>query len=115
MSLKNCNTLNWKNYSIVIYLFLFLLTSCSISQNSTSNSPGFTQEKIMKLRTGMTSEEIAILFGNPRRTETKTVGQGTKEPWQAIFWYYDSKYLSTKYFVFWQEGTQLTLQHWEVK
>lgn len=114
-SLKNCNTLNWKNYSIVIYFFLFLLTSCSVSQYSTSNSLGFTQEKIMKLRTGMTSEEIAILFGNPLRTEATQYGLATPNPWTAIIWYYDSKEFSTKKFIFSQQNGTLYLVSWEVK
>lgn len=98
-----------------ISIIMVYLLSCSVSQNSISSSQGFSQENIMKIREFMTTDEIKSLFGNPRRVESETFGTRTKNPWQALIWYYDNKYYSTKKFVFAQYGDQLILQNWEVK
>ena len=115
MTLNKFVLLNRNNYSFVIWFFLTILLSCSVNQNSISNTQRFTSENIMKIRSYMTSDEIASIFGSPRRTEAKTLGIMTGKPWQAVIWYYDTKYYSTKNFTFGQDGNQLILQYWEIK
>ncbi len=76
--------LNLKHFSgsfkTFIILILFFLSSCYSTQ--------FTQSNIMKLKVGMTSEEVIKIFGNPYKTEASTCGGAYGRPWRCIIWKY---------------------------
>ena len=99
----------WKSYRKtnllvkVSIISLVLLSSCYASK--------FTSDNVLKLRVGMTSNEVIEIFGKPIKTEATTCGSATGKPWGCIFWYYGDY---VPYFVFSQEADGvLYLNSWK--
>lgn len=101
-----------KKVALLSLIFLqFMLFSC-VTTSKVSSNVGFTQENIIKIRQGMTSEEVIQLFGLPVATEAEMMGLGTSRPWPAIQWYYNKYDRYSRRFTFSQENGKLYLQYW---
>jgi hypothetical protein len=66
----------------------------------------------MKLKVGMTSNEVIEIFGKPMKTGANTCGSSTSKPWTCIIWYYGD-YTPSLYF---QQGADgiLYLNSWNM-
>ncbi len=100
----------YKNRIFIVLLLLLILNGCVSFQSR------FTQENIMKLRTGMSAEKVVAIFGNPIKTEANTCGQATGRPWTCITWWYDStNILYAKRLTFFEnEDGRLYLSFWDM-
>jgi hypothetical protein len=65
-------------------LVILLLAGCA-----TLRHPGFTESAVLKLRTGMSADEVRAIFGNPDQSEVTTCGGSTPDPWQCMIWTYE--------------------------
>ncbi|MGB0452301.1 MAG: hypothetical protein ACPGJV_01200 [Bacteriovoracaceae bacterium] len=65
-------------------LVMSLITGCS------SFSRAMTDENKMKIKSGMQSDEIVKMFGNPHKIKDTTCGGD--RPWNCIIWYYDDEW-----------------------
>ncbi len=96
----------YNNKSLIIkvaIISLLLLESCY--------SMRFTSDNMMKLKAGMTSNEVIQVFGKPMKTSGTTCGSATDKPWQCIIWYYGEY---SPYLVFSQESNgDLYLNSWQ--
>ena len=94
----------WKTNLLVkaAIMSLLLLSSCY--------SLKFTSDNVMKLRVGMTSDEVIEIFGKPMSTKATTCGTSTGDPWGCILWYYGEY---KPYFIFSEIGGVLFLNSWE--
>ncbi len=78
--------------------FLLLLTTACIAptppapHNSIVDAAGQTigqaREESASLKTGMSSDEVKIIFGAPDFTAANTFGQSIGHPWNGIVWTY---------------------------
>jgi hypothetical protein len=94
-------------------LFLFSCAAGSSRSAKTEEPTSFSRENIVKLRVGMTSEEVVEIFGLPLKTEANVCGETTASPWTCITWWYNSKSLaqSTR-MVFEVHNETLYLNRW---
>lgn len=98
----------WKSYrkaTLIIkvsIISLLLLSSCYPLK--------FTSDNVLKLRVGMTSNEVIEIFEKPMKTKATTCGSATDNPWGCIIWYYGEY---EPYFVFSEIGGVLFLNSWE--
>lgn len=68
---------------LFIYL-LFVLVICGCS-----SLPGsFTTENIMKIKQGMSSDEILEMFGPPKAVDQSVCGATVGEKWTCTTWEY---------------------------
>jgi len=66
-------------YPICLFL-AFYICGCST----------FTNEKMMKVRQGMTSDEVLKMFGQPKSISQAVCGSKTGSPWNCTTWEYES-------------------------
>ena len=71
----------------VTIISLFLLSSCYPTQYASSSSK-FTTDNILKLKVGMSSNEVIAIFGKPIKTSGSTCGGAVGKPWTCITWFY---------------------------
>lgn len=97
------------------FTLLSALNGCATSFRQ-ENITNFTQENILKLRPGMSSEEVIAIFGMPIKTEAATCGQAFGKPWLCITWYYDrTDFLYAKRLTFHEgENQRLYLNSWQM-
>lgn len=79
---------------LAVVLLLFACASSTSSRTKTDEPTSFSRENIVKLRVGMTSEEVVKIFGLPLKTEADVCGETTPSPWTCITWWYNSKSLA---------------------
>ena len=93
--------------------FLFACASAPPKSGKDEEATVFSRENIVKLRVGMTSEEVVQIFGLPLKTEADVCGETTASPWTCITWWYNSKSLaqSTR-MVFEVHNETLYLNRW---
>lgn len=64
---------------IVLALFMGLFLSACTT---------FSTEKVMKVRQGMSSNEILEMFGKPKNVSQSVCGTATGNPWTCTTWEY---------------------------
>lgn len=102
-----------KSRIFIVLLFLLILNGCTSTRFT--HPTRFTQENIMKLRPGMSAEEVIAIFGNPIKTEAKICGGATNRPWSCITWWYDSTdILDAKRLKFQNENERVYLYGWDM-
>ena len=80
----------------VIVLLVGLLTACTYALNNANTI--FTSDNVMRLKVGMTTDEVITLFRRPNRIERSTCGGKTPGgPWPCIVWEYDVEESSDGY------------------
>jgi hypothetical protein len=76
---------------IALCLLAFYLSSCAEMMADIDNlsklPPSFTNEHVMAVHPGMTSDQIQKLFGAPKNISQSVCGQG-KEKWVCTSWEY---------------------------
>ena len=84
----------------------------------------FTAENANRLYTGMSSDEVRAIFGNPDKAYDASFGKSVGEPWTGRVWLYftekDRKFRHVKrykknLFVFYPPGDQMKLNHWVIE
>lgn len=68
----------------------------------------------MKVKTGMSGDEIISMFGNPKAVRSTTCGGKTFGSWQCVIWSYDSGRYSRSYFYFQKTGGELVLNNFDI-
>ena len=97
---------------------VILICSCTslserIRAEDRRRHPEFTIENAMKVKAGMSPEEIVKLFGYPDKVSARTVGTETEDPWNAMeYTYRMGGYNRENWFLFSIEYN--TLQHWAI-
>jgi hypothetical protein len=64
-----------------------LLAGCAATGGEGS-ATGFTTENIMKVHSGMGSNEILEMFGAPKNVRQSVCGAGVGKPWTCTTWEY---------------------------
>ena len=94
---------------LLTFVASILLLSCSTLPLN------FTTENIMKVKVGMTSDEIAQLFGKPKSIKSTTCGTDTDEPWQCIIWTYGDYEYQHADFYFSTINDVMLLNHFDIR
>ena len=55
---------------------------------TTSACTTFSTDKVLKVRQGMTSQDIIKMFGKPRNVSQAVCGSSVGEPWTCTTWEY---------------------------
>jgi len=99
---------------IVIFVLFFSVISCNTTYYAPPprKHPGFTQDNMLKLKTGMTINEVISLFGKPDKTSVHTYG--TYRQWQGLeYTYVFNNYVSNR-LVFSLTYDPPLLNHWDI-
>ncbi len=82
------------------FLLVFLIAGCSALPKS------FTTKNIMKVKQGMSSEEILKMFGEPKNIGQSVCGGATGKTWTCTTWEYgDTSCGNAKFTFSGQPGT----------
>lgn len=103
---------------ILIIMLCGGLLSCNTSYQKPSprKHPYFTQDNVLKLRIGMTTDDVIALFGKPDRTSVHTYGQSTNSgAWQGLEYRYVFNYVVSNRLVFNLDLDPPRLNHWEIE
>jgi hypothetical protein len=57
--------------------------------------PEFTQNSELKIKRGLTTKNIILIFGKPDATVTQPMGSATSSPWTALIYIYHMKKIDT--------------------
>jgi len=102
---------------IAIFVLCFSVISCSTTYYAPPprKHPGFTQDNVLKLKTGMTTNEVISLFGKPDKTSVHTYGHQTYSgEWQGLEYNYVFNYVISNRLVFNLAYDPPLLNHWDV-
>lgn len=96
-------------------LFFLSLISLSLSSCSAVLTPpaAFTNENIMKVRQGMSSDEILTLFGKPQDISVDVCGKPPNQ-WNCTTWEYEGFFDERASFTFAGEYDSLILNNFSV-
>jgi len=74
----------------------------------------FTAENVIRINQGMSSDEIARLFGTPKSVRQAVCGASTGRSWTCTTWEYGEFPYDRASFTFGSEGGSLVLNNFEV-
>lgn len=74
----------------------------------------FTAENVVSINQGMSSDEIARMFGNPKSVRQAVCGASTGRSWTCTTWEYGEFPYDRASFTFGSEGGSLVLNNFEV-
>lgn len=104
--------------AILVILITFLLASCETTPTSTSSGDtlpsSFTTANIMKVHSGMSSNEVLELFGEPRDIGSAVCGREPNQ-WICTTWGYGKFPYGHATFTFSGEGGSLVLNNFDIK
>ena len=84
----------------------------------------FTTDKVNRLHTGMSPDEVLGMFGSPHKIYDASFGKNLGEPWTGRVWMYftqaDRKFIHVKRYrknllVFYPPGERMRLNHWVIE
>ena len=84
----------------------------------------FTVGNVDRIHTGMSPNEVRVMFGSPDKTYDASFGKNVGEPWTGRVWLYftkvDPKFIYVKRYkknllVFYPPGEQMRLNHWVIE
>lgn len=76
---------------------------------------GFTTENIMKIKQGMSSEEIHKMFGDPKNISQSICGANTGKVWTCTTWEYGTFLHGNATFTFSGEPGSYILNNFEIE
>ena len=109
---------------IAVWLAVFFLGCTAPYTYSYPGHSTFTEENTNRLYTGMSSDEVRMLFGTPDKAYDASFGKSVGEPWTGRVWLYftkrDRNFKHVKryeknLFVFYPPGNQMKLNHWIIE
>ncbi|MBC74688.1 MAG: hypothetical protein CME64_01610 [Halobacteriovoraceae bacterium] len=72
----------------LLFTVVLLQVGCSTVGSQFSN--GLTNENILKIKSGMSSEEVVKMFGYPHGVRETTCGGNS--PWNCTIWSYEDEW-----------------------
>lgn len=96
--------------SLLLCLVSLSLASCSAALTSPS---AFTNENVMKLHQGMSSDDILTLFGKPQNISVSVCGTPPNQ-WTCTMWEYEGFFDERANFTFAGEHDSLILNNFNV-
>jgi len=102
---------------IAIFVLCFIILSCSATYYTPPprKHPGFMQDNVLKLKQGMTTNEVISLFGKPDMTSVHTYGHQTHSgEWQGLEYTYVFNYIVSNRLVFSLAYDPPLLNHWDI-
>lgn len=95
-------------------IFSIFFSLCLISLFSCANMPNkFTTENVMKVKQGMSSNEIIELFGEPQSVGASVCGM-QPDQWTCTTWKYEEFPNTRGRFVFAGEADSLVLNNFSI-
>ena len=100
---------------IFVCLISLIFASCTTAElNSLTFNSRFPTEKVMKLESGMSSDKIVEMFGNPDDVSISMCGKNHGKPWRCTFWEYGEYGSGYASFIFQKIDGKLILNSFDV-
>jgi hypothetical protein len=94
--------------------FLVLITLIIIANGCSTFSQAVNDKNIMKLKDGMSSDEIIKMFGSPHKVRDTTCGGNS--PWNCIIWQYEDEWSGKEAtFYFRKENGKKVLNSYDIE
>lgn len=107
---------------VLFVMTVMLMAACTYAVSGRNLT--FTSSNVMKLKVGMTTNEVTTIFGAPDRMRSTTCGSRTTSgSWSCLVWEYDVEKSSdgfveetkTNTLTFNNEYSPPRLNHWDIK
>jgi hypothetical protein len=76
---------------------------------------GFTTDNVMKIHSGMKSNEILEMFGAPKDVSQSVCGENVGKPWNCTTWEYGDSFYDRASFTFSGDSGSLVLNDFNIR